>query len=225
MAVAQPGAEPDGARCDRIAPKLCCGRRWRSIPPDAEAHETLGALLGQTGRPIEAEAHHRAALPQAKQRHRVLSNLAIALQTQGRHAEAEQCCREALVARPDHHVAHSNLLFSLNYRTDLTAEAIFAEYATGTASMPPRSRPRQPRFAVDRSAGRRLRVGYVSADFRQHAVAWFAEPLLAAHDRASIELFCYAEVAAPDAVTARFRALADHWRRHCRAWTTRQSPS
>ena len=52
-------------------------------PGDAEAHDTLGALLGQSGRPIEAEAHHRAALPQAQQRHRVLSNLAITLQAQG----------------------------------------------------------------------------------------------------------------------------------------------
>ncbi len=95
---------------------------------DAEAHDTLGALLGQSGRPIEAETHHRTALAQTKQPHRILSNLAITLQAQGRHAEAEQCCRDALLAQPDYHVAHSNLLFSLNYRNDLTEAAIFAEY-------------------------------------------------------------------------------------------------
>ena len=78
--------------------------------------------------------------------------------------------------------------------------------------MPLRSRPPIAAFAIDRSAGRRLRVGYVSADFRQHSVAWFAEPLLAAHDRTRIELFCYAAVATPDAVTERFRAIAEHWR-------------
>jgi predicted O-linked N-acetylglucosamine transferase (SPINDLY family) len=72
--------------------------------------------------------------------------------------------------------------------------------------------PAEPKFRCDRSAGRRLRVGYVSADFRQHAVAWFAEPLLAAHDRTCVELYCYAEVASPDTTTERFRALADHWR-------------
>ncbi len=49
-------------------------------------------------------------------------------------------------------------------------------------------------------------------DFRVHAAALFAEPLLAAHDRTRVELFCYAEVAAPDAATTRFQALTKHWR-------------
>ncbi len=181
-------------------------------PADAEAHDTLGAVLGQSGRPVEAEAHHRAALSHTKQRHRVLSNLAVTLQTQGRHAEAEQCYCEALAARPDYAVAHGNLLYSLNYRSDLTAEAIFAEYRNWDRRHAAPLAPDSPRIVVDRSSGRRLPVGYVSADFRQHAAAWFAEPLLAAHDRTRIELFCYASVATPDGVTERFRALADHWR-------------
>jgi predicted O-linked N-acetylglucosamine transferase (SPINDLY family) len=179
---------------------------------DAEAHDTLGALLGQSGRPIEAEAHYRIALAQTRQPHRVLSNLAIALQAQGRHAEAEQCCRGALLAQPNYHVAHSNLLFSLNYRNDLTGGAIFAEYVDWDRRHAAALAPQEPRLGLDRSIARRLRVGYVSADFRQHAVAWFAEPLLAAHDRSCIEVFCYAAVTAPDTVTARFRALAEHWR-------------
>ncbi len=127
--------------------------------------------------------------------------------------DAEQCCRDALLAQPNYHVAHSNLLFSLNYRNDLTGTAIFAEYLEWDRRHAAALAPQGPQLAVDRSnARRRLRVGYVSADFRQHAVAWFAEPLLAAHDRSCIEVFCYAAVTAPDAVTARFRALAEHWR-------------
>jgi predicted O-linked N-acetylglucosamine transferase (SPINDLY family) len=181
-------------------------------PLDASAHFTLGALLGKSARPVEAEAHHRAALAGAGDRHRVLSNLSIVLQMQGRHAEAAQCCRDALAARPDYAVAHSNLLSSLDHRVDLSAEAIFAEYRNWdrqhAASLPtPEVRP-----VVHWSAERRLRVGYVSADFCQHAAASFAEPLLAAHDRQRIELFCYAAVARPDAVTERFRTIAEHWR-------------
>ena len=181
-------------------------------PTDAEAHETLAALLGRSGHPIEAEAHHRVAIPRLHQRHRALSNLAIALQTQGRYAEAEQCCREALLANPHYAAAHCNVLFSLNYRPDLTADAIFAHYREWDSRHAAQLLPAAPQFDVSHAANRRLRVGYVSADFRRHSVAWFAEPLLAAHDRASIELFCYAAVASPDAVTARFRRLADQWR-------------
>jgi predicted O-linked N-acetylglucosamine transferase (SPINDLY family) len=60
-----------------------------------------------------------------------------------------------------------------------------------------------------------LRVGYVSPDLRGHPVAFFLEPILAHHDRACIEGFCYAEVAAPDAITARLKSLAHGWRSTC----------
>lgn len=199
--------------CGKVDRAEAILRRALTIDPaDAEAHETLGALLGQSGRPIEAEGHHRAALTALKERHRGLSNLAITLQAQARHEEAEQCYREALAIRPDYAVGHGNLLFALNYRTDLPAAAIFAEYRNWNRRHAMKLAPAEPSFALDRSTGRRLRVGYVSADFRRHAAALFAEPLLAAHDRTTIELFCYAEVAAPDAVTQRFRDLAGHWR-------------
>ena len=60
-------------------------------------------------------------------------------------------------------------------------------------------------------AGRRLKVGYVSGDFRQHAVSYFMEQLFARHDRARIELFAYSNHGQRDAVTERLQALADHW--------------
>src|SRR5262249_12025745 len=62
------------------------------------------------------------------------------------------------------------------------------------------------------SPERRLRIGYVSPDFRHHSVAFFLEPILAYHDLQQVEVFCYAEVPVPDAQTARFRSLPHHWR-------------
>jgi predicted O-linked N-acetylglucosamine transferase (SPINDLY family) len=188
--------------------------RWALTiaPHDADVHETLGALLSQSGRPVEAEQHHRAALPALKDKPRCLSNLAVALQMQARHADTERCYREALALRPDYPSGHGNLLFALNYRDDLTPEAIFAEYRRWDAQHARHLAPADPQFALDRTPGRKLRLGYVSPDFRQHAAAFFAEPLLAAHDHTQVELFCYAEVPIEDATTARFRLLADHWR-------------
>jgi predicted O-linked N-acetylglucosamine transferase (SPINDLY family) len=55
-------------------------------------------------------------------------------------------------------------------------------------------------------------VGYVSIDFRRHSVAYFLEPILAAHNRESFEVFCYADVPVPDDATERLRRHANHWR-------------
>ena len=59
---------------------------------------------------------------------------------------------------------------------------------------------------------RRLKIGYVSPDFRAHPMAFFLTPLLAAHDRQACEVYCYASVRRPDAVTERLRKSADLWR-------------
>jgi len=59
---------------------------------------------------------------------------------------------------------------------------------------------------------RRLRIGYVSADFREHAASSFIEPILAAHDPAGFETYCYSSTENIDATTARLRALAACWR-------------
>lgn len=59
--------------------------------------------------------------------------------------------------------------------------------------------------------GRRLRIGYVSPDFRHHVDSYFLVPLLRHHDRASFEVWCYSSVHHPDHVTAAIAQHADHW--------------
>ncbi len=59
---------------------------------------------------------------------------------------------------------------------------------------------------------RKLRIGYVSKDFGLHSVSFFLEPILANHDRQNFEIYCYACLFHPDAVTERFKTYADVWR-------------
>ena len=63
----------------------------------------------------------------------------------------------------------------------------------------------------DESPGRQLRVGYCSSDFRFHSVANFLLPILAQHDRTRYEIFAYANVQRPDAVTERIRSICTGW--------------
>lgn len=62
-----------------------------------------------------------------------------------------------------------------------------------------------------RDPRRRLRIGYVSADFREHALSSFIEPILARHDRDGFEIHCYSSTENIDATTARLRARTDGW--------------
>jgi protein O-GlcNAc transferase len=66
--------------------------------------------------------------------------------------------------------------------------------------------------ANDATPERRLRIGYVSAEFRAHPVSQFFEPILACHDREQFETFCYSDVGRPDHVSGRMRSLATVWR-------------
>lgn len=80
------------------------------------------------------------------------------------------------------------------------------------AGLPPFGRSTaQPGPAPALETGRRLRVGYVSADFITHSVAYFIEPLLRHHDRERFEVWCYYNRAYGDATTRRLQALGHHW--------------
>ncbi len=61
------------------------------------------------------------------------------------------------------------------------------------------------------SPDRRLRIGYVSADFRRHVVGYQLLPLLREHDRRHFEVFCYSHLQRGDDVTEKVRSLSDHW--------------
>jgi predicted O-linked N-acetylglucosamine transferase (SPINDLY family) len=71
--------------------------------------------------------------------------------------------------------------------------------------------PRARSFRAAPLAGRRLRLGYVLGDFRQHAVSFFIEQLFRHHDRRRVELFAYSNHDWSDSVTARIRSQAEHW--------------
>lgn len=67
--------------------------------------------------------------------------------------------------------------------------------------------------ANDPDPDRRLRIGYLSADFTDHSAAMVFWPVLAGHNHQAVEVFCYwQQRGLSDAYTERFREQADHWR-------------
>jgi protein O-GlcNAc transferase len=181
-----------------------------ALQPDfAPAYNNLGMLLSNQYQLTEAAATLQTALDLKPDFAEAYNNLGLVRQKQGLLKEAAQCFHQASDLAPDLKIAHSNLLFSLLYDADSTPEFVLSE-ALRWASGPSVITYSAYKNAADPQ--RRLRVGYVSPDFRSHSVAYFIEPILAHHDRSQFEVFAYAQVPLPDAVTQRLQKLPEHWR-------------
>jgi len=180
-------------------------------PDGAMIYNNLVVALLALGRYEEAEQACRQALfldPRLLMAHNNLGNV---LREQGRMAEAEAAYRQALTLNPGMQHAHANLLCILQYRGGVGPEALFLEHRRFAARFETPLKLHWQPHANTRDPARRLKVGYVSGDFCYHAVACYIEPVLAHHDRAKIDVYCYYNRALGDAVSERFRALADHW--------------
>jgi predicted O-linked N-acetylglucosamine transferase (SPINDLY family) len=195
----------------KLGEAIAAHRQAIGIKPDyAEAHYHLGNALKDQGKLDEAIAAYRQAIGIKPDLAEAYSNVGVALVGQGKLDEAIAAYRQAIGIKPDLAEAHSNLLVSLNYPDKSTADSLFAAHREWDERYG-RQVSRPTAYANVREAARRLKIGYVSPDFRDHSVAYFVEPLLKGHDRQAVEVFCYAEVKRPDTVTAHLQGLADHW--------------
>jgi predicted O-linked N-acetylglucosamine transferase (SPINDLY family) len=157
---------------------------------------------------IEAYRQAVAADPKSVDAHHYLAS---ALGRQGLRELSLQHYYEALRLKPSDVVIHSSLLLVLSYEPDLTPEIVLNEHkwwdrlhGQGLAPVRPHTNVRDP--------DRKLRVGYVSSDFRTHPVARFMLPIYESHDRANFEIYSYAQMFKFDAISDRFRAQSSGWR-------------
>jgi predicted O-linked N-acetylglucosamine transferase (SPINDLY family) len=138
-------------------------------------------------------------------------NLGLALLRQGRPDAAIDQLDRALGLRPDLATAFDGRLFALNYLPDCDPAALYREHCRYAERFETPLKPLWSGHANARVAERRLKVAYVSPDFRNHSVAFFMEPILAHHDKREVEVYCYYNNAIRDAMTERLMRYADHW--------------
>ncbi len=178
-------------------------------PPTAELFVNLSAALLSAGQLAKAAEACRRAISLQPNLAEAHANLASTLGAQGLGRETIAASREVTRLKPDMHLGWSNLLFALNYADDMTADQVFEEHRAWGG------RFTEARLDLTRNpadASRRLRVGFVSADFCAHSVAFFLKPLFDRHDRSELEFYCYSDVVNPDLYTDLLRNKAEHWR-------------
>jgi len=183
------------------------------IKPDfADAYSNLGVILKDKWQLDEALPYLQRATQLSPGSAEMHNNLGGGLNDLGRLHEAITCYRRALQLKPDFAEAHSNLLFTLTSLPDMDAEAIFAEHRAWAERHAAAFARQTIAHANDRSPDRRLRIGYLSADFRRHSVGYFLLWLLERHDHQNFEIVGYSNVQRPDDFTERMKRSCDSWR-------------
>jgi len=181
-------------------------------PNHTLAHNMLGQTLYWQSRLDEAEAVFRHSLEFAPGNAKTLNMLGLTQMQRGQLADAGDMFRRALAIDADYDVARSNLLFCLSHSENVDPDDLASEHRAFGERVEHKLRAQRKRHTNPPDPQRSLRVGFVSGDLFEHAVASFLEPLLVHLARApDLELYAYYNHSIVDDVSVRLRSHFHSW--------------
>jgi protein O-GlcNAc transferase len=173
----------------------------------------LGNVASELGDLDTAVAQYERARDLSPGDHVIRYNLGLNQHWRGYIDAAIDELRAACAINPSYLQANSSHIMALHSSDRISPEEIAAaiqEWGTRFSLEHPASVPATVR--PDTVRPERLRVGFISGDFKTHSVAHFFEPILSARDRRDFTYVLYSNCHLQDAVTERLRACADGWR-------------
>jgi predicted O-linked N-acetylglucosamine transferase (SPINDLY family) len=191
---------------------MCYQKALELEPRVATTYNSLGIVLREVEEHEQALRCFRKALELDPDFTDAWSNLGGMLKDLGDVDAAIRAYQRALELIPSSAKTHGNILLCMNYSPRYTPAQLFEahcewavrhEVPLATEVRPHTNEP---------APYRRLKVGYVSADFRGHAAAQFLESFMPKHDHGQFEITCYSNVTVPDQLTERFQTWSDRWR-------------
>lgn len=192
------------------AAAISCFQQALCLQPSNPGLYLNMGMAQQAARAFRAAADYfRKALALSPYEPSACLGLADCLFAQNKVEEAITGLKDALEKHPTNSLLESRLLCCLNYRVADPIEVSQAHFKRAE-----RHRVGKPSMTFPNllEPGKRLKIGYVSPDFRSHPIEFFIEPLLENHDTEDFAIYCYSDVQKPDAATAKLQSLAGHWR-------------
>ena len=179
-------------------------------PVFTQAMKNLGEACRLAGELESAEIWLRKAMSLAPNNHEHWNNLAAICKDAGRMNEAKEHFEHAIELEPREHRIYSNMLLALVHDPGTSAKDHSAKAFGWDARHAAAVTPLQP--SEPKSGSERLRIGFVSADLRRHAVAYFVEPLWREMDGERFEIVAYSNSLVEDDVTKRLMGYVKTWR-------------
>jgi predicted O-linked N-acetylglucosamine transferase (SPINDLY family) len=137
---------------------------------------------------------------------------ASAFYNEGRFPEAIAEFRKVLQKSPLDVTSHSALLLALNYDPETSPQALLEEHRMWERNIVVPIYAEQRPWSNDRPVRTPLRIGYVSPDFKEHAVSRFFKPVLLQHDPSQVTVYGYFTGREPDQETVWYKSQFPHWR-------------
>jgi protein O-GlcNAc transferase len=181
-------------------------------PSNFRAHNNLGVLFQQLGDFYKARHCFDEAIRLAPEDSSGWTNLSNLLAFEQRYVEADEASLRGIELNPGKPEPVSQRLFILAGRGDIRLRELF-EAHRAFGEMFEQDLPPRPPLRHRGASGERIRIGYISADFRQHPVAYFMRPVLANHNSERFDIYCYSNYSYEDRVTASLKELPVKWRK------------
>lgn len=182
----------------------------RMFPDSCRLKNFLGTIYNRVIKFEEALKCYNRAIELDPEQAEAYANKAATLKNLGKTDEAIETIKIALALSPNEAWIYTNLLLTMLYASSVSPEELAEtarQFGKKIADQHLRNRP----FLHDKDPDRRLKIGYVSPDFRSHAVRYFLSPIYE-HDTKNFELFAYSKTETEDEITEMIKGHFDHWR-------------
>jgi len=113
--------------------------------------------------------------------------------------------------KADAHSVFTSSIMTHNYADSISDECVFEVHRSFGESIEHEFIKNNAMVHLKVPRPKRLKVAYVSADFRAHSVSYFAKAIVESYSKENFEVICYSDVEKPDAVTEYFQGVSEHW--------------
>jgi len=175
------------------------------------AYNNLGYICQEKAELLEAVEYGRKALRLEPDKPELLCTLGVELLAISRLDEGYEMLRKAAEKDPGNLDIGTWLLKGMHYKPDITPQMLFDEHRKWAKTHTPITMARKDHDNLP-DPNRKLRIGYISPNFRRHSVAYFFEPFLDGHDRNVVEIYGYSNSKTSDEFTERMKPKFDTFR-------------
>ncbi len=180
-------------------------------PDNVPVINDMANILVDQGKIAEAVKYQTRAMEITPNEPKLWGNLGMNLVRLGQTEKGIFLLKEAVEKMPHDNPLWSTLLLYMHYAQDIDRTDLY-EAARKWASANASSRLIHEDHDRVLDPNRKLRIGYISPDFRDHSVTFFFEPLIDGHNRDEVALYGYGNVATPDPITERLKDKFDVYR-------------